>query len=140
MFHIADLVKYIREQYDDYFCIGVAAYPEGHIDSPDREVDLQYLKDKQDAGADYVVTQLFYDVDIYLQWLDRCKEIGKSLKYTVDFFLMKGVTIPILPGIMPIQNYGGFRRMTTLCKTGVPEFILKDLEPIMVKRAFLFYH
>lgn len=71
---------------------------------------------KQDAGADYVVTQLFYDVDLYIDWVKTCREAG--------------ITIPILPGIMPIQNYGGFKRMTSLCKTVVPQFINEDLEPI----------
>lgn len=51
-------------------------YPEGHIDSEDKEIDLKYLLDKQNAGADYVVTQLFYDLDIYGQWLEKCKKIG----------------------------------------------------------------
>ncbi|KAJ3224928.1 hypothetical protein HK099_007648 [Clydaea vesicula] len=111
-----DLVKYIRKEYGDYFCIGVAAYPEGHDDSLDKEDDIKYLKLKQEAGANYVVTQLFYDVDFYLNWLEKCKEAG--------------ITIPILPGMMPIQNYGGFQRMTFQCKTRVPKKILDELEPI----------
>lgn len=114
--YATDLVKYIRQEYGDYFCIGVAAYPEGHIENPDKEADLAHLKEKVDAGADYIVTQLFYDVDMYLEWLDRVKAMG--------------IDIPILPGIMPIQNYSGFKRMTNLCKTYVPKHIYKDLEPI----------
>ncbi|KAI8919596.1 methylenetetrahydrofolate reductase-domain-containing protein [Entophlyctis helioformis] len=114
--YAADLVRYIRETYGDYFCIGVAAYPEGHIENPDKEADLRHLKDKCDAGADYIVTQLFLDVDNYINWVKRVREMG--------------VTIPILPGIMPIQNYGSFQRVTTLSKTVVPQFILDDLEPI----------
>jgi len=114
--YAVDLVRYIRQEFGDYFCIGVAAYPEGHIDSEDKEVDLKYLLEKQEAGADYVVTQLFYDVDLYSEWLQKCKDLG--------------ITIPILPGIMPIQSYGGFKRMTTLSKTIVPAFIDEGLDPI----------
>ncbi|KAJ3128671.1 hypothetical protein HK098_003878 [Nowakowskiella sp. JEL0407] len=114
--YAVDLVKYIRKEYGDYFCIGVAAYPEGHIENPDYEADLKHLKEKVDAGADYIVTQLFYDCDLYLKWVKRCRDMG--------------ITIPILPGIMPIQAYGGFKRMTTLSKTFVPKKILDDLEPI----------
>ncbi|KAI3636544.1 hypothetical protein MIR68_005428 [Amoeboaphelidium protococcarum] len=111
-----DLVRYIKEQYGDYFCISVAGYPEGHIDNPDKEQDLKYLKEKVDAGADYIVTQLFYDVDLYLAWMQKCREIG--------------IIVPILPGIMPIQNYNGFIRMTTLCKTIVPKAVYMALDKI----------
>ncbi|KAL2912972.1 methylenetetrahydrofolate reductase (NAD(P)H) met13 [Polyrhizophydium stewartii] len=114
--YAVDLVRYIREKYGDYFCIGVAGYPEGHIENPDKEADLLHFKAKVDAGADYVVTQLFYDVDVYLDWVKRVRAMG--------------ITIPILPGILPIQNYSGFKRMTALSKTIVPQFILDDLEPI----------
>ncbi|ORX88979.1 methylenetetrahydrofolate reduct [Basidiobolus meristosporus CBS 931.73] len=111
-----DLVRYIREQYGDYFCVSVAGYPEGHLDATSFEEDLRFLKEKVDAGADYIVTQLFYDVELFLEWVKKCREIG--------------IQCPILPGILPIQNYNGFKRMTTLCKTFVPQAILDELEPI----------
>ncbi|KAJ1550557.1 hypothetical protein HK096_006254, partial [Nowakowskiella sp. JEL0078] len=111
-----DLVRYIRKQYGDYFCIGVAAYPEGHIENPHPEDDLKYLKEKVDAGADYIITQFFYDCEIFLDWFKRCRSIG--------------IKIPIIPGIMPIQTYGGFNRMTTLSKTFVPKAISDKLEVI----------
>lgn len=114
--HATDLVKYIRRAYGDYFCIGVAAYPEGHADSPDRSEDVRFLKAKQDAGADFIVTQLFYDVPAFLEWYESTKR--------------SGVTVPILPGIMPIQNYQSFRRMTNLCKSHIPENVLQELESI----------
>jgi methylenetetrahydrofolate reductase (NADPH) len=104
-------------------------YPEGHIDNPDKEDDLIRLKEKVDAGADYIVTQLFYDVDLFLKWVQKCRSIGNMIKSKL---IPLGIQIPILPGIMPIQNYGGFKRMTTLCKTFVPQHILSDLEPIKV--------
>ncbi|KAI8059531.1 methylenetetrahydrofolate reductase-domain-containing protein [Gongronella butleri] len=114
--HAIDLVKYIREQYGDYFCIGVAAYPEGHIDCASRDQDLEHLKQKVDAGADFILTQLFYDVDVFVDWIHECRA--------------KGITIPIVPGIMPIPTYQNFRRMINLCNTHVPDNILTDMDAI----------
>ena len=82
--YAVDLVKYIREQYGDHFCISVAGYPEGHIDSNDKEDDLTYLKDKVDAGADYIVTQLFYDTDLFIEWVKKCRAIGMQ-----SYFIIK---------------------------------------------------
>ncbi|KAG0261132.1 hypothetical protein DFQ27_003137 [Actinomortierella ambigua] len=116
--HAVDLVRYIRQQYGDYFCIGVAGYPEGHMDSthdnPDQEII--YLKEKVDAGADFVLTQLFYDVEGFLAWEKRCRAFG--------------ITCPIIPCIMPIQSYHGFRRITNLAKVHVPASLLEALEPL----------
>ncbi|GAA5931534.1 methylenetetrahydrofolate reductase (NAD(P)H) MET12 [Sporobolomyces koalae] len=114
--HATDLVRYIRKQYGQDFCIGVAGYPEGHADSPDKLDDIEYLYEKQEAGADFVVTQLFYDTDVFMKWYEACRK--------------RGITIPILPGIMPIQNYLSFRRMTNLCGTHIPAQIMTDLERI----------
>lgn len=74
--HAADLVKYIRQHYGDYFCIGVAGYPEGHLDTPDKDQDLKYLKDKVDCGADFILSQLFYDVDVFKNWVNKCRDLG----------------------------------------------------------------
>merc|ERR1719353_1505172 len=96
--HAVDLVKFIRKEFGDYFCIGVAAYPEGHVDylgengAIDKaawEQDMKYFKDKVDAGADFGVTQLFYDCDKYGSFLKKCKDMGIP-----DSF-------KIYPGIMP---------------------------------------
>ncbi|KAM0792498.1 hypothetical protein ACM66B_005170 [Microbotryomycetes sp. NB124-2] len=114
--HATDLIKYIRSAYGDWFCIGVAGYPEGHCDSHDKKADIDFLLEKQQAGADFVVTQLFYDCDAFVTWYKACRD--------------KGITIPILPGIMPIQNYQSFRRMTNLCKSHIPKYITSDLEKI----------
>lgn len=114
----SDLVKYIKQRHPGYFCVGVAAYPEGHCDALEADVprDIRHLKAKQDAGADFIITQLFYDVDVFLAWYKQCRQAG--------------ITIPILPGVMPIQNYSSFRRMTNLCKATVPSEVLQALEPI----------
>merc|ERR1719498_1548994 len=114
--YATDLVKYIRQEFGDYFCIGVAGYPEVHLESSSREEDLKYMKMKVDAGADLIVTQLFYDNQEFLGFVKSCREMG--------------ITVPILPGIMPIQSYAGFKKMTTLCKTKVPQKIHDALEPV----------
>ena len=111
-----DLVRFIRKEYGDYFGIGVAGYPEAHIEAESYEKDMQYLKEKCDAGADFIVTQLFYNVDNFFKWEKDCRAAG--------------IKVPIVPGIMPIQNYGGFKRMTGFCKTDVPQELSDALEEI----------
>jgi methylenetetrahydrofolate reductase (NADPH) len=111
-----DLVRYIRQQYGNYFGICVAGYPEAHADSVSYEQDLQYTKEKVDAGADFIITQLFYDTNIFLKYVQDCRNLG--------------ITVPIVPGIMPIHGFAGFDRMTTLCKTAVPQHIRDALDPI----------
>lgn len=80
------------------------------------EEELYWLKHKVDQGADLIISQLFYDTECFLKWVSDCRAIG--------------IKVPILPGIMPLQTYGGFRRMTALCKTYVPPAITAALEPI----------
>jgi methylenetetrahydrofolate reductase (NADPH) len=75
--------------------------------------------EKEKSGADFAITQLFYDVDIFLNFVKDARELG--------------IKIPIIPGIMPIQQYGSFCRMTTFCKTTVPVEVLETLEKIQVK-------
>merc|ERR1719478_1830887 len=121
--HAVDLVRFIRKEFGDYFCIGVAAYPEGHIDAESFDKDLQFYKDKVDAGADFGVTQLFYDTNLYFELLKKSQAIGVPKSFDV------------FPGIMPIQSYAGFRRMTGLCKTFIPKSIDEELEPIKDNEA-----
>lgn len=71
-----DLVKFIREKYGDFFCIGVAAYPEVHLEAKSREDDIRYLKEKVDAGADFIITQLFYDNEIFFEWVNDVRKAG----------------------------------------------------------------
>jgi methylenetetrahydrofolate reductase (NADPH) len=116
--HAVDLVRFIRKEFGDYFCIGVAAYPEGHTDAESFDRDMQYYKEKVDAGADFGVTQLFYDTDLYFEFLRKSEAIGVPKSFDV------------FPGIMPIQNYAGFKRMTGFCKTFIPQAIEDALAPI----------
>lgn len=120
-----DLVRYIRRVYKDYFCIGVAAYPEGYADesypthqSP--EHDLPYLLEKVQAGADFIMTQLFYDLDAYLKFekLLREHESGVFAK------------IPIIPGLMPIQSFEMLKRITKLSHAKLPDELLGKLKEV----------
>ena len=76
-FHYArDLVRYIKEKYQDHFDIGVAGYPEGMEDQQDEEILLDHLKEKVDAGGTFIITQMFYDVDIFLSWVSKVRARG----------------------------------------------------------------
>jgi methylenetetrahydrofolate reductase (NADPH) len=121
-----DLIKLIREEHGDYFCIACAGYAEVHTESwnhpdlpPSKEaklLDLERLKMKQDAGADFIITQFFFDVENMIQWIKECRT--------------NGILIPILPGYLPIQNYHSFCKFTSWCKTRVPQDVLDALEKI----------
>ncbi|XP_047228612.1 methylenetetrahydrofolate reductase isoform X2 [Girardinichthys multiradiatus] len=111
-----DLVRHIRSEFDEYFDICVAGYPTGHPEAKSYEQDLRHLKEKVDAGADFVITQLFFRADTFLTFLDDCRAIG--------------ITCPILPGIFPIQGYQSLRQLVKLSKLEVPEEITKVIEPI----------
>lgn len=120
-----DLIKYIRAEHGDFFGIGVSGYPEAHpdviVDEPEAMdknywADIAYLKQKMEAGADFVVTQLFYDCDRYFKFVKDCRSVG--------------ITCPILPGVMPVMTHGGFKRMTSFCKTAVPQHIADALDAI----------
>ncbi|KAG0241285.1 methylenetetrahydrofolate reductase-domain-containing protein [Mortierella sp. GBAus27b] len=112
--YASDLIRYIRKTHGDYFGIGVAGYPEKHPESASMEEDLKYLKEKVDAGADFIVTQLFFDVPLFLDWVQKCRDYG--------------ITCPIIPGVMPIQAYASFKKNTV--DTSVPQWILDGIEPI----------
>ncbi|KAK2735781.1 hypothetical protein FQN57_001119 [Myotisia sp. PD_48] len=111
-----DLVYYIREKYGNHFDIGVAGYPEGCDDEEDPEILMEHLKQKVDAGGTFVITQMFYDVDIFLNWVKRCRE--------------KGINVPIIPGIMPISTYAAFIRRSDWVKCRIPPAWLEELEPV----------
>lgn len=111
-----DLVKHIRATYHDHFDIGVAGYPEGCDDNKDEEQLLDHLKEKVDMGASFIVTQMFYDADNFIRWVGKVRE--------------RGITIPIIPGIMPIATYASFLRRAKHMNCRVPDDWMAALEPV----------
>lgn len=111
-----DLVKLLRELHGDYFGIGVAGHPEGHPLSSSEQDEFLHLKEKIDAGADFILTQFFYDAHVFIDYVKKCRSAG--------------ITCPIIPGIMPIQSYSTFKRMTDFCDIKVPQEVLDRLQPV----------
>ncbi|GJN81015.1 methylenetetrahydrofolate reductase 2 [Purpureocillium lilacinum] len=111
-----DLVKHIRATYGNHFDIGVAGYPEGCDDNKNEEELLDHLKEKVDMGATFIVTQMFYDADNFIRWVGKVRE--------------RGITIPILPGIMPIATYASFLRRANHMQCRVPPEWMRVLEPV----------
>ena len=97
--HAIDLVGFIKTNYPA-IGVGVAGFPEGHPETPNRMKEIEYLREKIDAGADYIVTQLFFDNRDYFDFVERCA--------------IAGITVPIIPGIMPITTKKGMIRMSEL--------------------------
>lgn len=123
--HAVDLVRYIKKEYGDYFCVGVAGYPEGHVEGADAsgqnpQTDLPYLIEKVEAGADFIITQLFYDVDKFLEYEKLLRaSTSKRLRET-----------PIVPGLMPINTYQSFVRASKLSHASVPQNLLERFAKI----------
>jgi len=111
-----DLVRHIRDNFGDYFTICVAGYPSGHPEAESYEDDLMHLKEKCDAGADFIITQLFFNASTFKKYVDDCRAVG--------------ITCPIIPGIMPIQSHESLRHIVKLSKLEVPEEIRSIIEPL----------
>lgn len=107
-----ELVALIRSEFN-HFGIAVAGYPEVHQECESFEIDLQNLKRKVDAGADIVITQLFYDNADFYRFRDACDKIG--------------ITVPIVPGILPVTNLAQVKRITSLCKACLPDSLVTRL-------------
>ncbi len=114
--YASELVQFVREKMGGHFKIGVAGYPEGHVECSDKKRDLDHLKIKVDAGADYILTQLFFDNKDYFDFVDRAKKTG--------------VSIEIIPGIMPVTNYTQLSTFTKMCGAKVPEILQEKLQKI----------
>ena len=99
---------------DRNLAVGAASFPEVHPDAESAESDLRFLRAKQDAGASFFVTQLFFDNELYFDFVTRAREAG--------------VTVPIVPGIMPVTNYGQIKRFTEMCGATIPETFERELE------------
>ncbi len=108
-----ELVALVRAEFP-HFGIGVAGYPEKHLEAPSLEVDLQNLKRKVDSGADVVITQLFYRNDDFFRFRDRCEQIG--------------IRVPVIPGILPVTSLSQIRRITSMCGAHLPDSFVDALQ------------
>ena len=109
-----ELVQFIREETGDHFHINVAAYPEVHPQAVNADEDLKNFKRKVDAGADAAITQYFYNAEAYFYFVDACEK--------------QGIDLPIIPGIMPINNFFQLARFSEMCGADIPRWMRKKLE------------
>lgn len=112
--YASDLIAFLSEHHD--VCIGGACYPEAHPEATSADADLAFAKIKQDAGASFLTTQLFFDVGLYNAFVERARAAG--------------ITIPIVPGIMPVTNVSQVERFTRMCGASIPEELLARLRPV----------
>lgn len=112
--HASDLIAFIRQRHGDRLCLAGAAYPEAHPESRDLDQDIRYLVTKARAGADFLVTQLFFDNRHYFELVKRARAVG--------------VTVPIVPGIMPITNLAQVERITKMCGATLPSPLFAELD------------
>jgi methylenetetrahydrofolate reductase (NADH) len=112
--YAAELVRFIRSRFD--FCLGSACYPEKHPEAADLDTDLGHLKTKVEAGADFLVTQLFFDNRDYFSFVERARRLG--------------ITAPIVAGIWPITNLSQIQRITGMCGASIPPALHAKLEAV----------
>ncbi|MFP3937653.1 MAG: methylenetetrahydrofolate reductase [Phycisphaerae bacterium] len=110
------LVEMARSEHDDHFSIGVAGFPESHPLAPNLDVDSHFLKMKQDAGADYCITQFFFENMLYWEYLQRVREAG--------------VTMRVIPGLLPVTDYEKLVDFAANCGATVPQTIHEIFDPI----------
>jgi methylenetetrahydrofolate reductase (NADPH) len=107
-----ELIELIRDEYE--FAIGAACFPEVHPHAESAESDMRYLKEKVDAGARFLITQLFFDNAAYYEFVARARDAG--------------IDVPIIAGIMPITNFEQVKRFTTMCGATIPGHLMRELE------------
>lgn len=120
--HASDLIALAKSM--DRFCIGAAGYPEKHPESIDPDTDLKWLKNKVDKGADFIITQMFFDNGHYFNFVEKARRLG--------------ITARIIPGIMPITNYRQIRKFSDMCGATIPERIVQALESIQHDQLALY--
>ena len=111
--HASDLISFAKKM--KRFCIGAAGYPERHPESPDETSDIKWLKNKVNTGAEFIVTQMFFDNNTYYNFVNNAREAG--------------ITTRIIPGIIPITNFKQIRKFSDLSGTHIPDSIRERLEP-----------
>ena len=110
--HATELLRHVRDNFE--FCLAAACYPEGHVESSDLITDMNYVKMKVENGADFLVTQLFYDNQDFFRLMERAETLG--------------IDVPIIAGILPILNTNQIRRFTSLCGSKIPDELDIQLE------------
>lgn len=120
MAHASDLIELIKSEFGNQFSIGGAAFPEGHLESKDKNIEMKYFKLKQDAGMEFAITQLFFENRFYYDFLDRAEK--------------HGIIIPVIPGIMPITNYQQIEKFIAMCGATVPKQLIEKLEKVKDNR------
>jgi methylenetetrahydrofolate reductase (NADPH) len=112
--YASELTAFVRSRYE--FCLGGACYPEGHVESSDIDCDLKHLKLKVTAGSEFLITQLFFDSSHYFKFVERARAINISL--------------PIIPGIMPVTNVDQLERFTSMCGASIPTSLRERLNSV----------
>ena len=112
----SELVTFIRHNFAYHFGIGVAGFPEGHVLAPTRTFDADILKQKIDAGADFVITQLFFNNQDYFDYVNRLEKLRVKTR--------------VIPGILPITDYGALLRFCKLCGASIPDAVHQIFKPI----------
>jgi methylenetetrahydrofolate reductase (NADPH) len=107
-----ELIRLVKERFD--FAVGAACFPEVHPDAPDRESDLRYAREKVEAGADFLITQLFFDNELYFRFVEDARAAG--------------IAVPIIPGIMPVTNLSQIKTITGMCGATIPDELGRELD------------
>lgn len=121
--YASELVEFIRAEHGDHFRIEVACYPEVHPQADDADADLRHFVHKVECGADSAITQYFFNADAYFYFVERCRDAG--------------VTVPIVPGIMPIINFKQLARFSDACGAEIPRWLRKRLSAFADDKASL---
>ncbi|MGE0085503.1 MAG: methylenetetrahydrofolate reductase [NAD(P)H] [Desulfococcaceae bacterium] len=112
--YAADMISFIKKHYD--FALGCAGYPEGHIEAQSLEKDIEYLKRKVDSGAEYIVTQYFYDNSYFFDYVRKCRATG--------------IRVPIIPGIMPVYTIKMTRMLSSVCGSAIPDELQRRFDAV----------
>ena len=106
-----ELARLISENYD--FCIGAACFPEVHPEAPSLRHDLRFARQKVEAGASFLITQLFFDNELYFSFVEEARRVG--------------IDVPIIPGIIPVTNFSQIKRFTEMCGASIPDDLEREL-------------